>query len=98
MFFQAYYDDPIVGGPADVNVMIEGKCLDTNDDGIIDIFDVVTVSGAYGSTSEDYLDWWNPDADFNSDGVVDIFDIVTIAQKFGCETDEYAHNCILTCP
>jgi len=54
---------------------------DLNNDGIVDIFDVVTVSMAFGSTPLDSS--WNIAADLNNDDVVDIFDVVLLAQNFG---------------
>jgi len=54
---------------------------DLNGDGIVDIFDVVTVSVAFGSTPEDSN--WNPLADLNNDKAVDIFDVVTVTSNFG---------------
>lgn len=50
-------------------------------DGIVDIFDIATVSIAFGSIPTDPN--WNPNADINSDNIVDIFDIVIIAVHFG---------------
>ena len=54
---------------------------DLNGDGIVDIFDVVTISLAFGSTPLDSS--WNRAADLNYDDAVDIFDIVLLAQNFG---------------
>jgi hypothetical protein len=63
---------------------------DVNDDGIIDIHDIVIAVLAFGSASEDDLTtpWnetsnWNPDADLNNDGLVDIVDLVIIGVNFG---------------
>jgi parallel beta-helix repeat protein len=53
-------------------------------DGTVDIFDIVTVAVAYGSTPSDPN--WNPNADLVEDNIIDIFDLVTIAIHFG-ETD-----------
>jgi len=57
---------------------------DLNGDGIVDIFDVVTVSIAFGSATQDPN--WNQAADLNNDCVVDIFDIVLLANNFGKTT------------
>lgn len=57
---------------------------DVNGDGIVDIFDCVTVALSFGSTPSDPN--WNSNADINDDGLIDIFDIVIIALNFG-ETD-----------
>jgi len=61
---------------------------DLNNDGAVDIFDVVTVAKAFGSEPGDSN--WNSVADINNafgdgvgDGSVDIFDVVTIAKNFG---------------
>ena len=54
---------------------------DLNGDGIVDIFDVVTVSIAFGSEPGDPN--WNQAADLNNDDVVDIYDVVTVATNFG---------------
>lgn len=54
---------------------------DMNDDGIVDIFDVVILADAFGSYPGHPN--WNPDADLNNDDVLDILDVVTIAKKFG---------------
>jgi len=54
---------------------------DINRDGIVDIYDVVTVALAFGS----YLGRprWNPIADLKPDGIIDIFDLVIIGVNFG---------------
>ena len=54
---------------------------DVNGDGVVDIYDVVTVAVAFGSIPGDSN--WNPLADLNNDDVVDIYDVVTIARNFG---------------
>jgi len=57
---------------------------DLNIDGTVDIFDVVVVANAFGST-QGYSNW-NPLADLNNDDVVDIFDVVLLAKNFGKTT------------
>ncbi len=57
---------------------------DLNNDRIVDIFDVVTLSVAFGSIPDDSN--WNMAADLNNDNVVDIFDVVLLAQNFGKTT------------
>jgi parallel beta-helix repeat protein len=47
---------------------------------IIDIFDLVQVASAYGTSSGD--DDWSPVADANGDGIIDIFDLVLVAGKY----------------
>ena len=57
---------------------------DLNDDGIVDIYDVVLAALAFGSRPGD--ENWNPYADLIRDGIIDIFDIVTIAVNYGRTT------------
>jgi hypothetical protein len=54
---------------------------DINDDGKVDIEDLVTVALAFGSYEGH--ERWNPDADLNDDGKVDIDDVVLVAKDFG---------------
>jgi hypothetical protein len=54
---------------------------DINDDGIVDIVDIVIVALAFGSEPGDPN--WNPYADLNQDGLIDIVDLVIIAIHFG---------------
>ena len=54
---------------------------DVNDNGIIDIVDIVTCALAFGSKPGNPN--WNPIADVNQDGIIDIVDIVMIALHFG---------------
>jgi parallel beta-helix repeat protein len=55
--------------------------IDVNNDGLIDIVDIVFIALAFGSKPGDPN--WNPYADLNQDGIVDIVDIVMIAIHFG---------------
>jgi parallel beta-helix repeat protein len=55
--------------------------IDVNNDGLIDIVDIVIVAIAFGSRPGDPN--WDPYADINQDGIVDIVDIVMIAIHFG---------------
>lgn len=57
---------------------------DINEDGIVDIFDVVTVAVAFSTVLGDPN--WDPRADANSDNVVDIFDLAIVAINYGQET------------
>lgn len=50
-------------------------------DGLVDIFDIVTVAVCFGANIGD--SGWNANADINNDGTVDIFDIVVVALHFG---------------
>jgi ABC-type transport system substrate-binding protein len=54
---------------------------DLDEDGFVDIFDIVIVASAFGSIIGD--SGYDPRADLNQDGYVDIFDIVRIALSFG---------------
>jgi len=54
---------------------------DLDENGEVDIIDVVSVVTIFGSEPED-LDW-NPNADFDKNGVIDIFDVVQITKEFG---------------
>jgi hypothetical protein len=54
---------------------------DINKDGTVDIFDLVTVVIAFGSTPTDPS--WDPNSDLHVDGVIDILDIAVIAVHFG---------------
>jgi len=70
------------------------KCVDTNENGYVDIFDVRKVAKAYGSAAEDdpntlwdETEYWDPLVDFDGDGDNDIFDVRAIAKYYGCLTD-----------
>jgi hypothetical protein len=70
------------------NTFVDGWILVTmpgnvNADDTVDIFDIVQVAVAFGSTHSDLIPPWNPNADINNDGVVDIFDIVVVGLYFG---------------
>lgn len=54
---------------------------DVNSDGEVDIFDVVTVLYAYGSSPPDAN--WNPLADVNQDSKIDICDLIAVVVDFG---------------
>jgi len=56
---------------------------DLNNDGTVDIYDLIIVASAYG-TSEGDQDW-NPAADINGDKTVDIYDLILVASCFGWE-------------
>jgi hypothetical protein len=50
---------------------------DVNGDGEVNIFDLVIVGVAFGSSPPS-----NPQADINGDGVVDILDVVLVSANF----------------
>lgn len=54
---------------------------DPNQDGIVDIFDLVMISLSFGSDFNSPN--WNPNADINKDGVIDIIDLTFLSKNFG---------------
>jgi hypothetical protein len=54
---------------------------DINDDGTVNIIDMVTAALAFGAQPGDPN--WNPITDLNRDGIVNIIDLVTIAVNWG---------------
>jgi len=56
---------------------------DLNNDGTVDIYDLIIVSAAFGSTPDSPN--WNPMADANGDNVVDIYDLILVSSHFGWE-------------
>jgi len=54
---------------------------DVNDDGIVDILDVLIVGLAFGSEPGDPN--WNPDADLKPDNLIDIYDLLIVGVNFG---------------
>ena len=67
-------------------------CLpeDVNNDGIVDINDIIIASEAFASYPGHRR--WNPKADVDSDGKVGIKDIISIAAKFGTEETNSRHS------
>ena len=51
---------------------------DINDDGVVDIQDLVLVSRSFGAETPTY-----PKADVNKDGIVNIIDLISVAAHFG---------------
>jgi len=54
---------------------------DVNSDGVVDIFDALSVRVAFGSKPGDLN--WNPDADLFEDKVIDIYDALIVRSYFG---------------
>jgi hypothetical protein len=54
---------------------------DLNSDGIVDIFDALVLSNAFGTSPGD--SHWNILADLNTDNMVDIFDAIMLGSNFG---------------
>ena len=54
---------------------------DLDNDGIVDIFDLVRIALAYGSIPG--IPIWKPYIDLNQDSIIDIFDLVIIAIHYG---------------
>jgi hypothetical protein len=74
---EVYIDDnALVAGP--VLITIPG---DVDGDYDVDIFDIVTMAGDYGSNEGDPE--FDPISDINGNGAIDIFDIVIAAGNYG---------------
>ncbi len=54
---------------------------DINSDGIVDIYDAITLASAFGSRPGSSN--WNYSADINSDGGIDIYDAIILAGNYG---------------
>jgi hypothetical protein len=66
------------------DLIFEGKAYvvgDLNGDGVVNLYDAMVLSLAYGLRPQDK--GWNADADLNEDGVVDIFDAVLFSKLMG---------------
>jgi hypothetical protein len=50
---------------------------DLNDDGVIDLSDLIIVTSDFSKTAG-----FNPKSDTNTDGIVDIYDVVFVASRF----------------
>ena len=59
-------------------------CLgDSDNNGCVDILDLVMIGTHFGETS--VSGEWNPRADINTDNEIDIFDLVIVGSNFGNE-------------
>jgi len=61
-----------------ISVTIPG---DINGDFTVDIYDALTLSGAYNSMPKSSS--WNTNADINNDSIVDIYDAIILANNYG---------------
>lgn len=68
-------DQDIVFELVSSNLLETEMPYDVNDDGAVDILDLVFVAARFGQT--------DPSADVNADGTVNILDLTLIAQNFG---------------
>ena len=62
-------------------IIVPARAGDLNEDGTVDIYDVVIIAAAFGSKPGDPN--WNPVADLVQDDTIDIFDVVVVAKNFG---------------
>jgi endonuclease YncB( thermonuclease family) len=71
----------LFGTPGAYNSVVNDKNpYDVNEDGQVDILDLILVGRHFGETIEECI---HPNPDVNDDGVVDIFDLVLLEQHFG---------------
>jgi hypothetical protein len=54
---------------------------DLNGDGVVDIYDAITLANAYNSRPGDPN--WNAIADLNDDNIVDLYDALVLANNYG---------------
>jgi len=77
---EGWYSNAIYPGPYYYHYW-KGYVGDVKRDYTVDIFDLVKVAGAYGTSLGDPK--WDPPSDVNGDGTVDIFDLVLVAGQYG---------------
>ncbi len=74
--------NPILHGIVNGRATVVGSLVgDINGDGRVNIFDLVIIARAYGSTPEDLN--WDVHCDLNGDGRVNILDLVMLAKDYG---------------
>lgn len=66
------------------NVFARSHVGDVNGDGIVDVWDITSITMSYGCFS--WSPCYNPEADINEDGLVDMLDLSLVAIHLG-ETD-----------
>ncbi|MCG9126963.1 hypothetical protein JT359_05110 [Candidatus Poribacteria bacterium] len=70
-------NDMTKGNKVEISIKVKGLVWDLDDNGRVDILDLVMISSKFGQTGEDLI------GDINRDGVVDILDLVEVASHFG---------------
>ncbi len=65
----------------DGNVVVVPSVADLNEDGTVDVFDLVIVASSFGSDPSSSSEALK--ADINNDNIVDILDMATVAKYFG---------------
>ena len=81
--YTVYASSKYKGSTAKANLTFKVKVPDLNNDGTIDIYDLIIVASAYGSSEGDPN--WNQAADINGDKTIDIYDMILVATCFGWE-------------
>jgi hypothetical protein len=59
-----------------VMISVQG---DVNGDGIVNVFDILTIKANWGETPP----IWNPNVDCNDDDIINVFDILTVKAHWG---------------
>ena len=72
-------DNTFIDGTVEVSK--EKLIGDINDDGTVNVDDLILLSQAYGSTSQSPN--WNPDADLNGDNTINKTDLSLLASNYG---------------
>jgi hypothetical protein len=75
-----YVDDAVVN-TGYIGLLGSRPAWDVNQDGIIDIVDLVIVTLAYGSTPQSPK--WDPRADVDRNGAISLVDITTVSRYYG---------------
>jgi len=80
---EATWENGTVYGSFEVELHVYVYAGDVDRDGDVDIYDVVTVCGVYGTTQHDLT--YNHVCDIDNDGDVDIYDVVAMCNNYGKE-------------
>ena len=83
---QSYYLDSqrclrIIQGATSLSLIEEPLIGDVNEDGLVNVLDMILVSNALGSRPGDPN--WNPNADLNRDGVINTLDLIIVSNHLG---------------